>query len=66
MTKPLRPDAGAVTKTSDREAWAVCEDCWRDWRTANALGMAAIHARSHGHVVRAEARLNITYDGRTQ
>jgi hypothetical protein len=62
MTKPLRSD-DRLTKTSHREARATCEDCGREWRTANALGMASIHARSHGHRVRAWAHLEVTYDG---
>jgi hypothetical protein len=62
MTKPLRADPQA-TKTYSRQVKGGCLACGREWKTRNALAVAAIHARSHGHRVKAVIKSTVIYDG---
>ena len=64
MTKRLRTDP-TVTKTYDINVTATCQTCETTWEgRGNILAVASIHARTHGHVVVADSRAHVTYDGR--
>jgi hypothetical protein len=40
---------------------AECDDCGKRWTAPNAQGVAARHARAHGHTVRVEVVQYIIY-----
>lgn len=47
------------------EAMAECEDCgWQADNRKNAMAVGAIHARAHGHFVRAEQTIVVLYNKR--
>jgi hypothetical protein len=62
MTKPLRPGSRS-TKIVSRQDVATCLTCRKGWSARNAMAVGAIHARSHGHRVKALIRTTVIYDG---
>lgn len=61
-TRRMRSEP-TLTKNTARHAQADCVTCGRSWSNPNALAPAAVHARSHGHVVTAPAVVEVIYDG---
>lgn len=41
---------------------AECLTCGMQWKTPNALGISAIHARRQNHCVRVEVERTVVYD----
>jgi len=44
---------------------AKCDDCGKEWQShTNGQALAALHAKTYGHVVHGEVGLAFEYDGR--
>jgi hypothetical protein len=48
-------------KLGRRCIFAVCQDCEKEWSSLNAQGVAARHAKAHGHTVSVEVVQYIFY-----
>ena len=48
-------------------AAVYCEDCdWHTYSYKNALALAKIHAKKHGHIVKGELGIAFGYFGRDE
>jgi hypothetical protein len=63
MTKPLRLGASATRRVTTRKREATCQTCGEHRSAPNALAVGAVHAKAHGHVVKAVGITRITFDG---
>jgi len=56
-----------MKKTSGKtHGYAKCQDCeWESPNWKNAQATAAVHAKTHKHLVLGDVGFSYTYDGRT-